>query len=212
MKRTFNLLIFVLLALALPWFSNPMAVTKQSLPSGLPGGLPDVIKGNYRVIEHSADKKVWVAYDAKGWKKIGDSIRMFPPVYRYEFEGNGKWSVYLHEIAIENIFMEGLVTIIDKKANLSNKPTIKARQFSTKEIEKKIISALKYKRIWSLKSFSYNNGVLVCGNNEVMPEAQAMWWSDGSKIYNVNGIARGNTPKFDLTFDVDIGEALQKCK
>ncbi|GBE05953.1 hypothetical protein BMS3Abin10_01594 [bacterium BMS3Abin10] len=39
-----------------------------------------------------------------------------------------------------------------------------------------------------------------------------MWWTKGDKVYNVNGVARGNIKKFDLTFDVDTLKAFDKCK
>ena len=109
MKRT----IYFLLTLTFLIYGVCFGLIYDQLPSGLPSGLKTEIKGNYRIIEHSANKDAWTVYDAKSWKKVGDGIVMNPPVYRYEYEGKGKWSTYLHEIPVKNIFREDLVTIMN---------------------------------------------------------------------------------------------------
>lgn len=114
MRKTACLFVVLILlnCTACPGFAQ-----NNQLPSGLPPGLNAEIKGHYRIIEHSANMDAWTAYDVRGWKKSGDGIVMNPPIYRYEHEGNGRWSTYLHDIPITNTFREELVTIVRAKQN-----------------------------------------------------------------------------------------------
>jgi len=107
--------------------NNCFAISYDKAPDGLPNGLKPEIRGNYRIIEHSASKDVWMAYDVKNWKKQdSNKIIMYPPVYRYEYENkSGKWSVYVHEVPIDNVYREEFITVISTKKPLQkqNKET-----------------------------------------------------------------------------------------
>ena len=184
--------------------------TYDIIPDGLPKGLPSEIKGNFRIIERNAYKTHWIIYDVKKWEETSDGVKMYPPVYVYEYYNN-KWIIDTSQEPIDNIYRQELVTIINPKKKTKQSPK-EGKQLTASQSKRIIALNLKRQDIWTLKSFPYKGRVLTCGYNEVMPEAIAIWWSKGDKVYNVNGIARSNTGKFKLTFDIDISKALNECK
>ncbi len=200
--------------------SNLLAFKEQNVPTGLPPGLPYAIKGKYRIIEHDANKKHWIAYDVNSWKKqkeklggvelSGEEIKMYPPVNSYEYQ-NGTWSQQIYNEPIKNIYMSHLVTII--KANSPVKPPPKEGvQMSAGKAKSIIWAKIKYKDYWRIDTFQYNGGILLCGHNSAMPAGIGAWWCKGNKIFNINGIAANITDKFEFTDDVSIDAALSVCR
>lgn len=197
-----------------------LAFKEQSLPPGLPSGLPDAIKGKYRIIEHDAYKKHWVVYDVNRWKKqkeklggvelSGDEIRMYPPVTSYEYQ-NGTWSQQVYNEPITNIYMSHLVTII-KAGSATKQPPKEVKQMSADRAKSIVWSKIKYKSAWRIETFQRGNGILLCGYNTAMPAAIGAWWCKGNRIYNINGIAASNTSEFEFTDDISIDAALNVCR
>lgn len=199
--------------------NNSLAFKEQNLPPGLPAGLPNIIKGKYRIIEHDANKKNWIAYDVDRWKKqreklggvelSGEEIRMFPPVTIYEYQG-GTWSQQVLNEPTTNVYMSHLVTII--KANSPMKqPPKEGAQMSAEKAKSIIWAKIKYKDYWRITTYEHNGGILLCGHNTAMPAAVGAWWCKGNKIFNVNGIAANITGKFEFTDEVSIDTALKVC-
>jgi hypothetical protein len=65
-----------------------------------------------------------------------------------------------------------------------------------------------------LSSKQYRNskggiGIMICGKNTINPAAVAVWWCSGEKVLTVNGTAKGNTPKLDMTYDIEAIEGLR---
>ena len=111
--------------------------------------------------------------------------------------------------------MTELVTVIDR-GKLLNQPPAEGKQLSGKEAEAIVMKAFYpvNKHLWSFKSIEYKNGILVCAFTQGLPNSIGLWWAKGNKVYNVNGVARSKTKKFELTFDknIDVPEAFEKCK
>lgn len=191
--------------------------TYNKLPDGLPKGLPEKIKGNYRIIEHNTMNDGWVAYDTKSYVKDSEGVIMKAPVVYYDHYGT-KWAKQTIHESQHNQYMPELVTIIDAKVKLSSRATTRNKPLTSQQAINKIHASLKNK-IWSMKSFSYKNnkgenGLLICGvNTQVESDTiRAVWYSTNGEIYNINGIAKGNTPNFNFTFNVDIGNGLRVCQ
>lgn len=108
--------IIALLVLFLSGTSH--AITYNIMPQGIPDGLDRRIKGNFRIIEHDTTNFAWLAYDCKSYKKSSDGLALLmqPPIYRYVYEGQDKWSVYLHNTPIDTFYRLDLVTVIRAKS------------------------------------------------------------------------------------------------
>jgi hypothetical protein len=191
--------------------------TYNKLPDGLPKGLPEKIKGNYRVIEHNAMNDGWVAYDIKSYVKDSEGIIMKAPIVYYDHYGSTWTKQTVHE-SQHNQYIPELVTIIDAKAKLVSSVSMTSKPLTVQQAESTIKASLKNK-IWLIKSFTYKNNkgknsLLICGvNTQVQSDTiRAVWYSLNGQIYNVNGIAKGNTPNFNFTFDVDISDGLRVCQ
>ncbi len=207
-----------LLFLFLP--SIVTAIAYQIPPANMPSGLPAEIKGKYRIIEHDRSQKMWYAYDVQKWKKNAnkefseDGIRMYPPIHMYTLCSDG----WFHEIVnkpMDNEYMMELVTIIEKDKPLKQL-TLEGKQLSLTQAQNAVAKAFYpvNKHLWSFKSVQYNNGVLICAYSQNLPDAIGIWWAKGNKVYNVNGIARSKTKKFQLTFDpsISVPDSLAHCK
>ena len=191
--------------------------TSNRSPEGLPPNLPSKIKGNYRLIEHDASGSTWVAYDFNKYSRTSDGFKMYPPVYSYDWlPGKKQWLKRTERTAQENMYTTELVTIIDAKAQLTQKPA-EGRPLSAQEATAKVSSAIKNPSAWRLsskpfKSAKGKDGVIICGRNTVNTSAIGVWWSSGGKISSVNGTAKGTTPAFEMTYDVGTSEGLSLCK
>ncbi len=123
---------------------------------------------------------------------------------------------------------ETLERLVNKEMTTSSKTYIKgegpgafgsttkkitSKGISMHEAEQEISSRLKFK-VWQLKSIPYKDGFLICGYNTYAPIAIGIWWCDGQKIFNVNGIARSNIKEFKLARSmIDyISDVLSVCK
>lgn len=192
-----------------------------ALAENPPPNLPVKIKGNYRLIEHDAMGKHWVVYDFPKYSLTSDGYKMYPPIYSYDTYDNGKkWIKGRESKPMDNMYQPELVTIIGAKSAPKVKSSKKegdGSQISGQEAVSKVKSSIKNPSYWSLASKPFKSprgkvGFLVCGTNSVNTAAAGVWWCNGSKIYNVNGIAKGNTPKFPMTFDIGAPEGLRACK
>ncbi len=196
------------------------AFKEQNLPQGLPPGLPNAIKGKFRIIEHDANRKNWIAYDVDRCKKqkeklggvemSGEEIRMYPPVTIYEYQG-GTWSQQVVNEPTTNVYMSHLVTIIKANASMKQLPK-EGTQMSAEKAKSIIWAKIKYKDYWRIAAFQHDGGILLCGYNSAMPKAIGAWWCKGSKIFNINGIAANITDKFEFTDDVSIDTAMSMCR
>lgn len=97
-------------------------IPSQNRGTNIPDGLPTIIKGNYRVIEHSTAKimnTMWRVYDVKGWKKDNEGgVRMYPPIYKYYYDtdsSKGKWEKSVLTKPVETDLTMDMITIIDAK-------------------------------------------------------------------------------------------------
>jgi hypothetical protein len=208
----------LLLLLLLP--SLAAAIIYQVLPANMPAGLHKQISGKYRIIEHDRSQKLWFVYDVQKWKKYTDNdfseeyIEMYPPIHQY-ISGSDGWYHTVINKPMQNMYMMGLVTIIEKGKSMKH-GTPEGKQLSAQQAKAVVMKAFysDNKRLWSFKSRPYKNGVLVCAFSQNLPDSIAIWWAKGDKVYNVNGIARSKTKKFELTFDPDISglDAFAQCK
>jgi len=208
-----------LLFLVLP--SIVAAIIYQIPPANMPSGLPKEIKGKYRIIEHDRSQKFWYAYDVQKWKKYTnkqfseESIKMYPPIHQYISCRDG-WTHDIINETMNNEYMMELVTIIDKDKPLKQ-PTPEGKQLSMKRAQA-IVEKAFYpvnKHLWSFKSAQYKKGVLVCAfSSHSLGDIIGIWWAKGNKVYNVNGVARSKTEKFEVAFDPNISppEAFETCK
>lgn len=194
-----------------------LGFTTNRLPDGLPPNLPSKIKGNYRLIEHDASGSIWVAYDFNKYSRTSEGFKMYPPVYTYDWLPEKKqWFKRAERTVQENMFTTELVTIIDASARLTQKPA-EGRPLSAQEATAKVSSVIKNPTTWRLsgkpfKSAKGKEGIIICGRNSVNTAAIGVWWSAGGKITSVNGTAKGNTPAFEMTYDVGASEGLSACK
>lgn len=191
--------------------------TYNRLPDGLPKGLPEKIKGNYRIIEHNTMNDGWVAYDTKSYVKDSEGVIMKAPIVYYDHFGS-KWTKQTVHESLHNQYIPELVTIIDAKAKLVAGTNTTSKPLTSQQAVSQIHTALKNKS-WLIKSFPYKNNkgknaLLICGvNTQVKSDTiRAIWYSSNGQVYNVNGIAKGNTPHFNFTFDVDISDGLRVCQ
>lgn len=216
MKKIIQIFYFTTLTLSTLLASE--AYTYNKLPEDLPKGLSRKIQGNYRIIEHSANTSVasaiWDVYDTKSYTKDSEGVIMQAPIYYYSWMGGSKWQRRTIHENYHNGFIPELVTIIDAKVKLSSVATqVLNKPLNSQQVIEKINLSLK-NTIWSMKTFSYKNGLLICGvNTKVKSDTiRAIWYSTNGKIYNVNGIAKGNSPNFNITFDVENGDSLRVCQ
>lgn len=192
------------------------AVTMNVLPDGLPSNLPTKIKGKYRLIEHDASGSLWVVYDFPRYSKTSDGFKMYPPVYTYDFVGGKKqWLKRSEHSPVDNMYTTELVTIIEASAKLGKNPG-DGNQISGQEAVARVKQNIKNRSTWQLTSKPFRNskgkdGFMICGKNSVNTAAVGVWWCTGSKITSVNGIAKGNTPGFEMTYDVSASEGLGAC-
>jgi hypothetical protein len=212
-------LLFILVSLNL---NARDGYTYNKLPNGLPDGLPTKIKGNYRIIEHGINgaENNWAVYDTKSYTKDSDGLIMTSPIYYYDNGfGEKKWYKQTIHQRYHTQYMPELITIIDASVKLSfnNIPTIH-KELTAQEAISKINMSLK-NEIWTMKTTSYKgsnnkNGLLICGINTKVhtDNIRAIWYSSNGQVYNVNGIAKGNTPNFNFTFDVTIDNTLKICQ
>lgn len=207
-----------ILLLAFP--SIVAAIVYQTLPANIPLGLPDQINGKYRIIEHDRLGKMWCVYDVQRWKKHIDKefsekgIKMYPPIHMYLYFGNS-WQYMKVNKPMETTYMNELVTIIEKGQPLKQ-PSSVGKQLSGSEAQDIVMKAFypANKHLWSFTNTGHKGGVLVCAFARDLPSSIGIWWAKGNKVYNVNGIARSKTKKFELTFDpaISVPEAFDKCK
>jgi len=196
------------------------AIVYQVPPVDIPPGLQPQIRGKYRIIEHDRSRKYWYVYDVNKWIKFVDKdfgeekIKMYPPIHQHLFM-TGSWQYDIVKEPIENTFVTELITIIDRDKPLKQPPN-PGKQLNPKEAEAIVTKAFYpvNRHLWAFASAEYKGGVLVCSFNQSFPDAIGVWWAKGNKVYNVNGIARSKTKKFELTFDpnINIEEALDKCR
>jgi hypothetical protein len=192
------------------------AATMNILPDNLPPNLPQKIKGKYRLIEHNANSSQWVAYDFSRYSNTAEGIKMYPPVYTYDYlSGKKGWLKRVDNAPLENMYTTELVTLINAGAKLGNKPS-DGKQISAQEAIAKVKQNIKHSSAWQLSSKPFKNskgksGYMICGKNSVNTVAQGVWWCTGSNIMSVNGIAKGNTPNFEMTYDVEVSEGLSAC-
>ena len=213
-----NCLLWALFVVILvPSASVCLAFTSNVLPDDLPANLPTKIKGKYRLIEHDASGGQWIAYDFTKYSRTADGFKMYPPVYTYDYmRGKKTWLKRIDNAPLENMYSTELVTIIDAGSKLGQKPS-DGKQISGQEAVSKVASNIKNPSSWQLSSKPFKNakgkdGFVVCGRNSVNTAAQGVWWCSGSKITSVNGIAKGNTPGFEMTYDISVGEGLSACR
>jgi hypothetical protein len=196
------------------------AIVYQVPPAEIPSRLPSQIQGRYRIIEHDRSRKLWYVYDVPRWKIFRvkefseESIKMYPPIHQYISCSDGWYHTIINK-PIQNMYMMELVTIIEK-GKLLKRSTPEGRQLTTRKAEAIVMKAFYpiNKHLWTFKSATYKDGVLVCAYSQTLPDAIGMWWAKGNKVYNVNGIARSKTKKFELTFDprISVPDALAQCK
>jgi hypothetical protein len=128
-------------------------------------------------------------------------------------EGN-KWDYEAVNKPIETTFRNELVTVIEKGKALKM-PLSDGKPLTRNEAQKIVMKAFNpyNKQLWSFASADYRGGVLVCAFSKHLPNGIGIWWAKGNKVFNVNGIARGKTKKFELTFDknIDVPEAFDTC-
>lgn len=197
-----------------------LVFASNALAENPPPNLPEKVKGNYRLIEHDAFGKHWVVYDFPRYTRTSDGYKMYPPIYTYDTYDNGKkWIKGKDNKPMENMYQGELVTILDAKSAAKSKAPQKqddGPQLSGSEAVSRVSSTIKNPSNWLLtskpfKSSKGKNGFLVCGKNSVNSAVSGVWWCSGSKLYNVNGVAKGNTPKFPMTFDIGAPEGLSAC-
>ena len=114
---------------------------------------------------------------------------------------------------MKNRLIQELVTVIDPKRNIEKEKDV-GENISLKEAEA-IIWKNFYpgnKHTWSLKGLQYKEGILICGYNDLFPDAIGIWWCKGAKVYNVNGIARSKTEKLKLSMEHDVPTLYKICK
>lgn len=187
--------------------------TSNILPEGLPPNLPAKINGKYRVIEKCG---FWSVYDFKKYTRTNDGFKFYPPVYTYIYDDNRrKWFKMTENSPMENMCSSELVSLIEAGAKLGQK-TSDGKQISSQDAVSKVALNIKNPSNWKLSSKPFKNtkgntGFIICGKNTVNQTAIGVWWCNGSKVTSVNGIAKGNTPIFEMTYDVSAGEGLSAC-
>jgi hypothetical protein len=175
-------------------------------------------------------------YDADKIRKTNPGkLNIYPPVY-YQQYGLGKWWKGIERTVVHNLFVPELVLIIQngnvlKVSRMKEHPKIlgtiekeryvkgdreiialcKVSKMTSDQAKKTIITKLKHRDVWSLSIFPYKDGEIVCGYCSVMPKAIAVWWVGENGIRNVNGVARANTPHFELGFEISASEGYDFC-
>lgn len=196
--------------------SISFAFTSNVLPDGLPPNLPSKIKGKYRLIEHDASSSMWVAYDFTKYSRTADGFKMYPPVYTYDYlRGENRWLKRTDHAPLENMYTTELVTIIDAGAKLRQQPG-EGKQIPARQAISKVYSSIKSPSSWRLSSKPYRtakgkDGFIICGKHTINPSVTGIWWCTGNKVTSVNGIAKGNTPSLEMTYDVAAREGLSIC-
>lgn len=107
----------------------------------------------------------------------------------------------------------------DPVQNTEAKPVktpTKDRYLSAQEAVSIVSSSMERPSNWFLSSKPYKNtkgenGIMICGRNTINTSAVGVWWSSGEKVLTVNGTAKGNTPKLDMTYVVEALEGLRIC-
>jgi len=212
-KIIFLVIVFAVLSAGL---DNCFALSMNTLPDGLPSNLPTKIKGKYRIIEHDASGSMWVVYDCPRYSQTSEGFKMYPPVYTYDYVGGKKkWMQRTEKSPVDNMYVPELVTIIEAGAKIGQKQG-DGKQLSAQEAVAKVSSNIKNPSSWKLLSKPFKNskgkdGIMICGKNTVNAVAVGVWWCSGSKVTSVNGIAKGNTPSFEMTYDVSVPEGLSIC-
>ena len=192
------------------------ALSMNTIPDGLPPNLPTKIKGKYRLIEHDVSGSMWIAYDFNRYSRTTEGFKMLPPVYTYDYmQGKKSWLKRTDNAPLENMYVSELVTIIEAGVKINQRQSV-GKQITGQEAVSKVASNVKNPSTWKLTSKHYKNskgkdGFVVCGKNMVNAAVAGVWWCSGSKVTSVNGIAKGNTPDFEMTYDVSVAEGLSAC-
>ncbi|MBN2895409.1 MAG: hypothetical protein JXK05_05910 [Campylobacterales bacterium] len=182
----------------------------NTYPKDIPNGLAKEVKGKYRIIEHSADKKVWYAYDTNEYKKDNDGVVIYPPFHYYFFLSSWIEHTSLQNEIHHTSFVPELTYIIDnsvKKSNKTNNLTIKSALLKLKNLDKK--------KEWTfnlIKNYKGENTYLICGNSTQNSNIVGIWFLNKGELFFVNGSAKNLSPKLSTTFDISIDESLDSCK
>ena len=215
MKTTTKYILFLILFLL---FTQNLNAYNYGYPKDMPSGLPKKIEGNYRVIEHNAQKNIWYAYDLNKLEKDNEGIILKTPFIVYKNLYNTGWVKTVEtEYSIHNFFVEQFVYIVKKDNELNSK------QIKKNKVKLDLASALKKIRennreklftFKTIENFKDNNGKIgdiICVKSKHNTHFIGIWYLINGRLYNVNGTAKNITPQFELTYDVSLNSLLKIC-